>query len=137
MPPPGPAVTSAYVLTVSYEDNSANGVPSLSTTKQFVFESPVLKMAEATDLKGGVRKTSAAGYDFVENIKHNSSLAFSDIDLSGVSNLNFIAVEMGSVKGGEIEVRLNSSEGAILGTVNFDPNNTARTICLMVTVIAL
>jgi cytochrome c len=33
--------TSAYVLTVSYEDNGANGMPSLSTIKQFVFKAPV------------------------------------------------------------------------------------------------
>jgi cytochrome c len=33
--------TSAYVLTVTYEDNGANGMPSLSTTKQFVFKAPV------------------------------------------------------------------------------------------------
>jgi cytochrome c len=119
MPPPGPAATSAYVLTVSYEDNGANGVPSLSTTKQFMFSSPVLNMTEVTDLKGGVRKMSAAGYDFVDNIKHNSSITFADVDLSGVSKLNFVTVEMGPIKGGEIEVRLDSSEGTSLGTVRF------------------
>jgi cytochrome c len=119
VPPPGPTATAAYVLTVTYEDNGANGMPSLSSTKQFVLKSPSLRMTEATDLKGGIRKMSAAGYDFVENITHNSSLTFTDIDLTGVSKLNFVTVEMGKVKGGEIEVRLDSPDGTQLGTVSF------------------
>ncbi len=119
LPSPGPTATSAYVLTVSYEDNGANGMPSLSTTKQFVFNSPVLNMTEVTDLKGGVRKSSAAGFDFVENVKHNSSVTFTDIDLSGVGKLNFVTVEIGTMKGGEIEVRLDSETGTSLGTVSF------------------
>lgn len=42
-PKEGVAPTSAYVLTVTYEDEGANGMPSLSTTKQFVFKAPVQK----------------------------------------------------------------------------------------------
>ncbi len=119
IPPPGPTATAAYVLTVSYEDNGANGMPSLSTTKQFVFESPVLKISEATDLKGGIRKASISGGDFVDNVRHNSSMTFNDVDLFGVTKLNFVAIEMGAMTGGEIEVRLDSSEGTSLGTANF------------------
>lgn len=128
LPPPGPTATSAYVLTVSYEDNGANGMPSLSTTKQFMLKSPALKITEATDLKGGVRKSSAAGFDFVENITHNSSITFTDIDLTGVNKLNFATIEMGSMKGGEIEVMLDSSEGTSLGKVSFanSPNTEVR-----------
>ncbi|MDD1444463.1 hypothetical protein MEO93_29820, partial [Dolichospermum sp. ST_sed3] len=33
-----PVATSAFVLTVSYEDNGANGMPPLSAIKQFVFK---------------------------------------------------------------------------------------------------
>jgi cytochrome c len=117
--PPGPTPTSAYVLTATYEDKGANGMPSLSTTQQFMFKSPALSMTEATDLKGGVRKSSAAGYDFVENIKHNSSATFTDIDLSGVGKLNFVVVEMGAAKSGEIEVWMDSPQGTKLGTVSF------------------
>lgn len=84
-----------------------------------MFKSPALSMTEATDLKGGVRKSSAAGYDFVENIKHNSSATFTDIDLSGVGKLNFVVVEMGAAKSGEIEVWMDSPQGTKLGTVSF------------------
>lgn len=119
IPPPGPTATSAYVLTATYEDKGANGMPSLSTTKQFMFKSPAISMVEATDLKGGVRKSSAAGYDFVENIKHNSSATFKDIDLSGVGKLNVVVIEMGVAKSGEIEVWLDSAQGTKLGTVSF------------------
>lgn len=119
VPPPGPTATSAYVLTVTYEDNGANGMPSLSSTKQFIFKSPALSMADATDLNGGARKASAAGYDFVENIKHNSSATFKEVDLTGAGKLNFVVVETGPVNGGEIEVWLDSTEGTKLGTVSF------------------
>lgn len=40
-PVEGLTPTSVYVLTVSYEDRGANGMPSLSSTKQFVFKAPV------------------------------------------------------------------------------------------------
>ncbi len=119
MPPPGPTASSAYVLTVTYEDNGANGMPSLSTTNQFIYKSPALSMVDATDLNGGARKASAAGYDFVENVKHNSSAKFKEVDLTGAGKLNFAVVEIGAVKGGEIEVWLDSTEGTKLGTVSF------------------
>jgi cytochrome c len=117
IPPPGPAASAAYVLTVSYEDNGANGMPSLSSTKQFVFKSPVINGLEATDLQGGVRKLAA--YGILENVKHNSSATFSDVDLTGISKLNFVIAEMGPMKGGEIEVKLDNAEGTTLGKVTF------------------
>jgi cytochrome c len=119
IPLPGPSASSAYVLTVSYEDNGANGMPSLSTTKQYIFESPVLKTENATDLKGGARVTSAAGYNFIENIKHNSSATFKGIEFIGVEKLSFVIIEMGNAKGGEIEVWMDSENGTKLGTVSF------------------
>jgi len=119
LPPPGPTATSAHVLTVTYEDNGANGMPSLSTTKQYMFKSPALSMLDATDLKGGVRKASAAGYNFLENVRHNSSATFADLDLTGVTKLNFVVIEMANAKSGEVEVWLDSAEGTKLGTVNF------------------
>jgi len=119
IPPPGPKATSAYIITATYEDNGAGGMPSLSTTKQFKFMSPALSMVDATDLKGGARKASAAGYDFIENIKHNSSATFKEVDLTGAGKINFVVLEMDVAKSGEIEVWLNSNEGTKLGTVSF------------------
>ncbi len=119
VPPPGPAATAAYVLTVTYEDNGANGIPSLSSTKQFVFKSPVISMIDATDLKGGLIKSSAAGFNFLDNVKHNSSAAIKEVDLTGVNRINFTSTEMSGSKGGEIEVWLDSTDGTKLGTVNF------------------
>jgi cytochrome c len=42
-PQEGLSPTSAYVLTVTYEDQGANGMPSLSAFKQFVFKAPEKK----------------------------------------------------------------------------------------------
>lgn len=119
VPSPGPAPTSAYVLTVTYEDNGANGMPSLSTTKQFVFKAPILTAVDASDLKGGVRKLNTGGYSLLDNIKHNASATFKAVDLTGVANINFVVVESGPMKSGEIEVWLDTTEGRKLGTVSF------------------
>jgi cytochrome c len=118
VPPPGPAATSAYVLTATYEDNGANGMPSLSTTKQYVFKSPVLSAAEAS-LTGGARKLNAGGFQIVENIKNNAIATFPNVDLTGVSNMSFVVVEMAAMKSGTIDVWLDSTEGTKLGTVSF------------------
>jgi len=42
-PREGLTSTSAYVLTVSYEDGGANGMPSQSATRQFIFKAPAPK----------------------------------------------------------------------------------------------
>jgi cytochrome c len=118
VPPPGPAATSAYVLTATYEDAGANGMPSLSTTKQYVFNSPVLSAAQAT-LTGGARKLNAGGFQIVENIKNNATATFANVDLTGVSSMSFVIAEMGNMKSGTIEVWLDSKEGTKLGTVSF------------------
>lgn len=117
-PPPGPAATSAYVLTATYEDSGANGMPSLSTTKQYVFKSPVLSAGQAT-LTGGARKLNAGGFQIAENIKNNATATFADVDLTGVSSMSFVIAEMGNMKSGTIEVWLDSKEGTKLGTVSF------------------
>ncbi len=118
-PPQGPGVTSAYVLTVTYEDNGANGMPSLSTTKQVFLKAPVLSAGNATELTGGARKLNAGGQVVLDNVKHNSSVTFTDIDLTGISKLNFTVAEMGDMKSGEIEVWLDSTSGTKLGTASF------------------
>lgn len=118
-PPQGPAPTSAYVLSVTYEDNGASGMPSQATTKQFVFKSPVLNAANASDFTGGARRLNAGGFQIIENILHNSSARFKEVDLTGVGALNFVVAEMGPMKGGEIEVWLDSPTGTKLGTVQF------------------
>lgn len=117
--PPGPATTSAYVLTVTYEDKGANGMPSLSTTKQFFFKSPALNAEQATDLTGGPRKQNAGGTVSLENVKHNSFATYKEIDLTGVGTLSFSVAEVGVMKGGAIEVWLDSTSGTKLGTADF------------------
>jgi len=93
-------------------------MPSLSTTRQFVFKAPVLTGVEA-ELTGGARKLNAGNYQVVENIKNNATATFANVDLTGVNTLSFIIAEMGNMKGGTIEVWLDSPEGTKLGTVNF------------------
>jgi cytochrome c len=120
VPPPGPAATSAYVLTVTYEDNGANGMPSLSATKQVFFNAPILNANNAADLTGGLRKSNAAGFSFLDNVKHNSSATFKGVDLSGVGKLNLVVVEQSNSKSGEVEIWLDSKTGTKLGSVNFE-----------------
>lgn len=118
VPPPGPAATSAYVLTATYEDNGANGMPSLSTTQQVVLKAPVLTATDAV-LTGGARKLNAGGIQIVENIRHDNTATFADVDFTGVGSMNFVVAEAANMKSGTIEVWLDSINGTQLGTVSF------------------
>jgi cytochrome c len=120
-PKEGPAPTSAYVITASYDDNGAMGMPSISSSKTIVLRSPVLTGANVAEFQGGPRKLAAGPNIAVENIKHNSSVRYKDIDLTGVGKMTFIIAEVVMMtEGGEIEVHLDSPTGKKIGLVNFE-----------------
>ncbi len=117
-PKEGVASQSVYLISASYDDLGNAGVPSLNGSATKVLRAPVLTGATA-ELTGGVR-TLAAGNDVaLENIHHNSSATFKDIDLTGVGKLHFIIAEAHGMKGGTIEVYLASTKGEKLGTIDF------------------
>ncbi len=111
---------SAYLITASYEDKGATGVPSLSTSTTIALKAPVLTGEDASDLTGGIRKaaTPADGY-ILENIHKNSSALFKEVDLTDVRKIDFSVAEMGAMKGGQITIYRNDEKGQKIGTVDF------------------
>ncbi|MBS1506399.1 MAG: ThuA domain-containing protein [Bacteroidetes bacterium] len=110
---------SAYLISASYEDNGSNGAPSLTSTRTLMLKAPVLTGADVAELTGGARKLSAGGNDVIENIHTNASALFKDVDLTSVGKLDFVIAEMPGMKGGQIEVYLDSPTGQKLGIVDF------------------
>ena len=120
-PKEGPAPTSAYVITASYDDSGAMGMPSISSSKTVVLRSPVLTGIDVSEFQGGPRKLAAGPNIAVENVKHNSSVRYKDIDLTGIGKLSFTIAEVVMMtEGGEIEVHIDSPTGKKLGLVNFE-----------------
>ncbi|HOY49833.1 MAG TPA: ThuA domain-containing protein, partial [Flavobacteriales bacterium] len=120
-PKEGITPTSAYIITAMYDDNGALGMPSISASQTSALRAPVLNGADVVEFKGGTSKRSAGPNIVVDNVKHNSSVRYQDIDLTGVDKLQFTIAEIANVsKGGEIEVYLDSPTGKKLGKVSFD-----------------
>jgi len=109
------------VITASYEDRGAGGMPSLSASQTVVLRAPVLTGGDAWDLTGGIRKSVVpTGGQVLENIHHGSSALFKQVDLTGVGKIDFSVVEMEAFKGGKMEVYLDSPSGRKLGTIDFN-----------------
>jgi cytochrome c len=116
-PPTGPA--GAYLLTAIYEDKGAGTIPSLSGEKTIALVAPMLNGPWFTQLDGP-RRLNAGGAQALENIKHNSSVATDELDLTNVGGIVFAVVEIpGTSKGGVIDVYLDSKDGTKLGTADF------------------
>jgi cytochrome c len=113
---------SAYIITASYEDNGASGMPSLNNGSTLVLRAPVIGGGDANELSGGARKMASPTGGFVlENVKHNSVATYSDIDFTGVGKLSFTVAEVTLMtKGGKLEAYLDSKDGKKLGVVDFE-----------------
>jgi len=119
-PKEGIGEQSAYLITASYEDNGANGAPSLSASETFALKAPVLTGGDAVELTGGIRKLASPSSGYVlENIHTSATALFKDVDLTEVGKIDFIIAEMPGLKGGQVDVYLNDSKGQKLGTVDF------------------
>jgi len=114
---PGKEEEGAYLLMATYFDKGGPNVPSIPSTHTLVLRSPTLKGDAATELRG-VRTIRHEGNIGLENIRHNTSAAFRDLDMTGVRQLTLTAFNHpGNTVGGSIEVRLDKIDGALLGKV--------------------
>lgn len=120
--PPPPANTlpsGAYILTASYDDQGNGSIPSLSGEKAVVLRAPYLSASQVSEMNGPRILKTPNGAQVFENIKHNSSIVYKELDLTGVNKLTLTATEMNGMKSGDVDVYLDSKEGTKLGTVHF------------------
>ena len=112
---------SAYLITASYEDKGSNGVPPLNNSVTKVLRAPYITAEDEAVLNGPRSESIPTGTGkALMNVTNGSSVTFKNIDLRGVSGMDFSVVEvMGMTVGGAMEVVLGGADGKSLGTVNF------------------
>jgi cytochrome c len=119
---PGNEEEGAYLLTATYFDRGAENVPSIPASQTVVLRAPTLKGDAASELQGVtiIRNQGQIGF---ENVRHNTSAAFRDIDLTGVKRLYVTTFYRSEEQaGGTVEVRLDKIDGTVLGTLDVNKN---------------
>jgi cytochrome c len=108
----------AYLLTVSYNDKSANNLPSLGASQTLVLRAPVLTADQATELHN-VTKGNAGGRTYLDQIRNGSYAVFSQIDLTSIKSVVATVSKYGDVAGGELELHLDAPDGKLIGKTDF------------------
>ena len=114
-----------------YTDRGANGMPSISKDDEVVLRSPSLVVADA-ELSEGMQKQSTPEIPFPIAIisKAGASAKLTKIDLTGVSAVAFTALAPAryGALGGNVEVRLDSATGPLLGATEMIRPTTDSTM---------
>lgn len=120
-----PGEAGAYLLSATYTDLGANGIPSLSSRKTIVLKAPYLNPEDAAvkEKLGLSPDQSNHGKVIIRGMREGAVLAFEQVDMTAVSALTF---RVAADAGGTITIRKGSREGEILGTVKI-PSQTDRT----------
>ncbi|GAC1482764.1 MAG: hypothetical protein NVS1B5_01140 [Gemmatimonadaceae bacterium] len=120
VPPAGSGHAPRGVLTLraAYTDRGANGMPPITNEKTIVLRSPTVVVASG-ELSEGVSKQTVPELAVQVTVVNRSgaSVAFRQIDLTGVAAVNFsvVAPAQYQAKGGKVEVHLDSPSGPLLG----------------------
>lgn len=113
--PEGDAAKGVYVIQAAYSDKPTQ-VPSLTSQHILVLRSPKLIPTDADIIQGGAVRDQLDDYTFL-TAKPNSYIAFNRIDLTAVKQIelrpNWHLYDI--YMGGNIEVRLDSPAGELLG----------------------
>lgn len=110
--PAGDPGRGSFIVRAVYTDQGGEGAPALTGDTVQVLRSPILAAKDANvakNVEANDRNTTA---------KPGGHIAFTDIDLTGVKQLEIAATasRRDGHAGGEIEVRLGSPTGELLGT---------------------
>ena len=104
--------SGTYLLTVSYQDQGANGISPILRREQVVLRNPMMLAAEADYFKGTAKSNwqDSKLVKFTENLSY---IGFYDLDLKEVENLIF-SLDPNN-KTGWFEVRVGGIDGRIIG----------------------
>lgn len=113
--------TGSYVISASYTDKGNPVTGSLTGRKLLILRNPRLQ-AETYELGTGVDRKHQDGstQSWVGDIKDGSFIAFNDVDLTAISELDINAAAFQG-RGGRIEIRAQSPTGKLLGTAMVNP----------------
>jgi cytochrome c len=115
----GDGPQGVVVVRAEYTDRGANGMPPITSEQTLVLRSPTVVVANG-EMSDGISKQSAEGIPVPITVVSQSgaAVALKQIDLTGVGAVSFVvfAPSQYQARGGAIEVRADSTTGALLGT---------------------
>ncbi|WP_144605324.1 PQQ-dependent sugar dehydrogenase [Algoriphagus algorifonticola] len=102
-----------YLIQASYTDQGANGIQPLMGAAQLLLRNPLVKAVEA-DLFEHTAKANANGLNFVRFTQNNSWIAFEDLDLRRIKQVELLVNPAGIT--GLLELRQGSVSGPLIGS---------------------
>ncbi|QHW01539.1 carbohydrate-binding protein [Spirosoma endbachense] len=114
----GKGPEGAYVLVASYKDEGANGIEPITSREYIVLRNPLIQMEDNDRGNVGVViATANTGFiSYIRKIYNNSFVVFDKLDLNQISNIKYRVQSQGA--GGRIEVRLDSTQGPVVSTID-------------------
>ena len=110
-----------YIVRAAYEDQGANGMPSLKSEQSFVLRNAKID-AHGFDEYQDVNKMAFGGNNLAIPSKSGASMAIKQVDLNGLSALQVLATapkpQLNAI-GGIVELHLGSPTGKVLGVSQF------------------
>jgi cytochrome c len=106
-----------YLVRAAYRDKGSSGIPAITAGKTLVLRSAKMPAGKADKIEGVMKY----GTVIIASVK-NSSIGFSNIDLTGIEQIKFTASAPKSqlnAAGGTIEVRLDEPTGKLVGETAF------------------
>jgi cytochrome c len=110
-----------YIFRASYKDRGANGLPAISSEETFTLRNPQVNSTKY-DVFDNVNKMSFGGNSFVIPTKSGSYIGMKQIDLTGLTQLEVMAMAPKAqlnAAGGVIELHMDSPKGKIIGKTDF------------------
>jgi cytochrome c len=110
-----------YIFRAAYKDRGANGLPSIASEETFTLRNPNINPTKYDEFSN-VNKMSFGGTSFIIPTRHGSYISLKQIDLSGISEVEFMAVAPKAqlnAEGGTIELHIDSPTGTLVGKSEF------------------
>ncbi|MBL7818388.1 MAG: ThuA domain-containing protein [Saprospiraceae bacterium] len=110
-----------YILRAAYEDQGANGLPSLTSEQTYTLRNAKVH-PHGFDKYEDINKMTFGGNAFGIPSKSGSYMALFKADLTSIAYIDFtvaIPVSQMNAAGGKIEVRLGSPTGKLIGETAF------------------
>lgn len=112
----------AYLLRASYKDQGANGIGELQSHDYILLKSPIIQAEDFDEGNVGISTITTAFLAYITHIQNGKYIKFNQIDLSHVKSLIYNVQLNGS--GGDIEVRLDKPDGALISTITIPAGKT-------------
>lgn len=112
-----------YLLTISYTDRGGNGMPPLTTRKDFLLRPPILEAITCdTSSKVALNSSSLKESRRVRFTENSSLIGFRQIDLTGIRQITMDLVSSGVE--GSITLHTGSPTGPVIGTIMVSRSDT-------------